>query len=508
MPVIDNLALSAAEINVKSFGAVGDGATDDTSAIEGAWVAAMVLGGVMVLPSGTYYCPNGLDLSTNVARYIQAMVIRGAGDGSTTIQTHNAEVGIDLGGQNNVRIEDIRLYDDGTTAKVGVARYRSATGVDGNGHFHVYRNLTIEGNYSAACLYSIGSEVNQHFGVNLINGGSGDCYYTDNTNSLSVTLAQTGVEPGSNTVNNFFGGRMVAGGTGSTLHCVDGITDNLNFYGVYLVGTGSNYNILLGGNSADSVQGNKVFNGCRFEGVVDTFTIIADQVWGLKIVDCEFGQNPGLDINWTNTPTGVGLIGGYIDRNWHLNRGLTIPVVTDSYIRIPSTANFHANTLTINHHIANSIVEGDTITIGGSCYIYASVIVENDTYDGVYRIKYGPNTPTSAGNAHGAVVVNQPFGSAPTGALTGTLATADGNNWYPAGFLNSLSYPVFYNGANWIPMGTPWRVVFDSAAPVSGTYAVGDRVYNKAPSAGGYSGWVCVSAGSPGTWKGFGLIEA
>lgn len=47
-----------------------------------------------------------------------------------------------------------------------------------------------------------------------------------------------------------------------------------------------------------------------------------------------------------------------------------------------------------------------------------------------------------------------------------------------------------------------------SAAPVSGTYAVGSIVYNSAPTAGGFIGWVCVTAGTPGTWKTFGAISA
>lgn len=45
-----------------------------------------------------------------------------------------------------------------------------------------------------------------------------------------------------------------------------------------------------------------------------------------------------------------------------------------------------------------------------------------------------------------------------------------------------------------------------SAAPVAGTWAVGDVVYNTAPAAGGTMGWVCTSAGTPGTWKTFGNI--
>lgn len=46
------------------------------------------------------------------------------------------------------------------------------------------------------------------------------------------------------------------------------------------------------------------------------------------------------------------------------------------------------------------------------------------------------------------------------------------------------------------------------AAPTANTWAVGDRCINEAPVAGGYEGWVCTAAGTPGTWKGFGLIQA
>ncbi|MGK3957909.1 glycosyl hydrolase family 28-related protein [Arthrobacter sp. R4] len=47
-----------------------------------------------------------------------------------------------------------------------------------------------------------------------------------------------------------------------------------------------------------------------------------------------------------------------------------------------------------------------------------------------------------------------------------------------------------------------------TAAPTSGTYSVGDKVYATAPIAGGTIGWVCTTAGTPGTWKTFGAIAA
>jgi hypothetical protein len=47
-----------------------------------------------------------------------------------------------------------------------------------------------------------------------------------------------------------------------------------------------------------------------------------------------------------------------------------------------------------------------------------------------------------------------------------------------------------------------------TADPSTGTYAVGDIIYNSAPVAGGFIGWVCTTAGTPGTWKTFGVISA
>jgi hypothetical protein len=44
--------------------------------------------------------------------------------------------------------------------------------------------------------------------------------------------------------------------------------------------------------------------------------------------------------------------------------------------------------------------------------------------------------------------------------------------------------------------------------PTEGTFAVGDTVQMKTPTAGGYMGYVCTTAGTPGTWKGYGSIQA
>jgi hypothetical protein len=45
-----------------------------------------------------------------------------------------------------------------------------------------------------------------------------------------------------------------------------------------------------------------------------------------------------------------------------------------------------------------------------------------------------------------------------------------------------------------------------ATAPTAGSNQIGDICWNNAPYAGSYIGWVCITAGSPGQWLGFGLI--
>ena len=46
-----------------------------------------------------------------------------------------------------------------------------------------------------------------------------------------------------------------------------------------------------------------------------------------------------------------------------------------------------------------------------------------------------------------------------------------------------------------------------TAAPTTGTWKLGDIVYNSAPSAGSVFGWVCITAGTPGTWVPFAGVQ-
>jgi hypothetical protein len=49
-------------------------------------------------------------------------------------------------------------------------------------------------------------------------------------------------------------------------------------------------------------------------------------------------------------------------------------------------------------------------------------------------------------------------------------------------------------------LGNRYRQYYASAAPTTGTWSVGDRVFNSVPSVGQPKGWLCTVAGTPGTW--------
>lgn len=57
--------------------------------------------------------------------------------------------------------------------------------------------------------------------------------------------------------------------------------------------------------------------------------------------------------------------------------------------------------------------------------------------------------------------------------------------------------------------GNTWnKILRGTSVPTTGTWGRGDVIYHNAPVAGGHVGWVCVAAGSPGTWRTFGTIAS
>lgn len=77
--------------------------------------------------------------------------------------------------------------------------------------------------------------------------------------------------------------------------------------------------------------------------------------------------------------------------------------------------------------------------------------------------------------------------------------------------------PSFIIGRDFQPPPPPQKYFYSSdgpifgfgtAAPTTGYWTQGSRIFNSTPSAGGIPGWVCVASGVPGVWKNEASISA
>lgn len=122
--------------NVKDHGAIGNGATDDTAAIQATINLASATGGIVFLPSGTYNLSSSLTLANNIT-------IAGAGWGSTFIQqnstTSSAFVQADA---STIRFQSIRINGPGSGTGYGI---RFTTSVSSNTPYISMEDVFING---------------------------------------------------------------------------------------------------------------------------------------------------------------------------------------------------------------------------------------------------------------------------------------------------------------------------------------------------------------------------
>jgi len=84
-------------------------------------------------------------------------------------------------------------------------------------------------------------------------------------------------------------------------------------------------------------------------------------------------------------------------------------------------------------------------------------------------------------------VLFYPYG---TGAIAGKTAA-----------LGGMTFSVVDSIEKAAPFVYATRIEQAAAAPTTGTWVVGDKIWSSAPTAGNPPGWVCVAGGAPGTWQ-------
>jgi len=482
---------SGTAISVKQFGAVGDGVTDDTAAIQ----AAIDSGLRVFIPNTTanYIVTSTLTMSegqtlefdtregsriaysgvgvciqvANRATLINPFI---TGTGVNNPTTDNGQTGIYFNSHDNVTIISPRIYNIGK----GISFYSLTVGTEG--HYNTVYSPDIR-----YCYEGITTTASATY--------TGDC--------------------------SFFGGRVSACYYGTHL---DSNSGDMKFFGVAFEGyTGANYLVYItGGNS-------NTFHGCRFEaasasdpevyiGVAANFTTFYGN-YPFMVFD-DFSANTIFDRDGSgllNLPRRKDLSIG-AGTNLVLNGDLTgnlrgWSVVNCGYV-FNENGGYYGDAQTVTPTLASGYIRIPNLVIGASNHdreYSVSIVYKRST--GVQQVRLRVDTQTGSDvNARDAV-------STGWTVLTTTVTVPAADT-----LINLYVYPdelgtdpIELSKISMVegrfPIANDAKLAA-TAAPTVGTWAVGDIVYDLTPSASGFLGWVCVTAGSPGTWKTFGAISA
>ena len=220
-------------------------------------------------------------------------------------------------------------------------------------------------------------------------------------------------------------------------------------YGMYIDQKAQNINVL---------RGNYYYNqrdGLSVRDNADTRYIVLDSVQA---------QRNGLYASWT-TKSGINIAGGNSIKIENCFVGSTDEDYQNVGIRVQSAA----QDVVVVNNVCREVVSGGVAFVMAADGVYTAITVFNgNKYQG------------SAGTAYGGQRI-VPFAS-------------------------------IYDPTNnvLIRQWVAGRVFLSSdTTPPSGTWVANDRIfYSSGSAAGGYTGTVCITGGTPGTWKRFGAAEA
>ena len=441
-------------VSVKDFGAVGDGVTDDYQSIRNALDSLPSLGGSLLFPAtasgGVYYLSQGLIINRPV-RMIGQVV------SANTTSFYNGTV----------------LKFAASTTGITFNSYNSTGGELAYGaNYSVIENIAVasaggSGAFDGILIRAPGIKLKNvwtfSFPRNGIRiraqiGGGTDLEGNGNLWSLEDISSQLNGSDGL-----YVEGLDANAGSGTNVNC-----SNNGGYGIYDSSfLGNSYfgchvdNNTLGAYKTDGANAQTVFSGCYTEptqGAKSLSSLVSPTVF--------IGGLGSSEANISTASTAFVLGGG-------------------GAYRKPFTYTNSSGTVSIGANLGAN----DTSM---SCFTWGTV-VETATYD-AWKLKFN-NT-----------------------SKCWTVQFANSASYEPLSFFNSLSArtavgtgPLIGGNNSGYYVGTAAAPVlrgFASAAPVAGAYVVGDIIYNNAPVAGGTIGFVCTTAGTPGTWKTFGAISA
>jgi hypothetical protein len=443
--VSDHVA-TFAPISVKSFGAVGDGFTNDAPAINQATQAAAVAGNGVF--GGRVYCPKG----TYVVK-VPVVIPNGVclyGDGAATV---------------------IKLMD-GVTANSVIQNEHQ----DGTQEFAFVESLIVDGNKGggAVCTDAAvswgGLFINSYIRDVIIQSASGVGLHVFTRNGMGPILIENTWllhSGGHNILIEELGGNANACAGIYLLH-VTSENWGTNCSAIYLKGVGSSGNYRLDNIHIEHGGTETGLTGITFDGVSHVRA---------SSIQLQAG-----------TPA-------------HYTQGISITSAAQNVdIEIDNVTNINV----INPVLVDSAYSATLAGININKYVTPDIVVSGG-------MRFAPATNNTGAGAPNVALVFQSLAG-------GNLYTAS----YPGLGGGVLRWSYTTGGDDIMQWGTDGTIfvyqpmtlqsgllgfAHRAGPPSSGTHALGEIVFNADPVAGGFIGWVCVTAGTPGTWKSWGAVS-
>lgn len=476
----------------RHFGALGDGSTDDSDAIQAADTAATAAGYTLFYASGNYrasslsltadgYFARDAKITYNGAENGNCVTLSGAGArwGRIEIDGNGVFCGGVVVTAADVDVDDIEVYNitgsaTGDTARAGV----HVTGAD----------------FSA-------DRISAH---DMTNGG-----HTNGSFPQAVALLDDGAQLGEVRCDSAVSGVVIGSASGvsrvGSVACV-----NMEDNGVYHLGG----RLFMDSLSYQGAEEPAVFIG---EANVGTISVIGEAL------GVGFQSEGDVNIGEINVlPDAVGASAKFLFRTRSGS-------VNTSNISIGRISGALTGSSLFSVDAANPV---RSLSIGSMDirFLYDAAVATSLTswadMDGALGFDIGQSNID-------VIDVNSVFNGsqqfwwvAPASALLQSrfnrvdvsFYQADGVTAGNAEFRGSnfAQSNIRVSGMRWRTDIGPYLYAADgsptensaNAVPTSGTWVRGERLHNTFPSASGKIGWVCVSSGTPGTWKAWGAIDA
>jgi|APSaa5957512535_1039671.scaffolds.fasta_scaffold11882_2 hypothetical protein len=542
-------------VNVKWFGATGDGTTDDNTAIQACLTAVsgnIVFGEgdtfittlLLVVPNECNIDLNGSKIkftssvtqyNLNVASdnvtirngYVQSVVVGGTGAGNGI---HNCPISVGEYG-SGVGFKNINL------TSLDIASDK----VDGTALLIVGDSENVDiNNIVFSDVASMVAALNIHWGgIDSIGTGSELTTHPHNIKVSNIVI---------NTISTATGAGIALSGC-YDVHVNNVELANITMYGLHIFCGDYGFEFATEANTkvhgfhnitVNNVTGTRVGYGLYIDGYKNVAPATAEKEVSrnIKISNCSFRGNAPTtstkhgcriryiddvtieDCNFDNFYYGIAntLSSHYTTIKNNVIDNSYKEAIQDSYLNSTSTKSKY---LTIeDNRISNSNQASSASTYDIVCSFSEGASIISNTF----------NSPLTASNVRGNTGANAPSDME---VINNTTKVATTSSVYSFGSSTDFTIVSLFSGNRMsagvaVPAGglsggqlflpyeyTPKagsalniRRVTGVATPTAGTWVIGDTVYYNAPSAGGTMGAVCTTGGTPGTWKTFGTIAS